>query len=36
MSRVKFSMVGPAGQTERFGECLVRAAERVRDIVEAV
>ncbi|CEL00770.1 hypothetical protein ASPCAL00366 [Aspergillus calidoustus] len=34
--RVKFSIVGPAGQTERFGECLVRAAERVRDIVEAV
>ncbi|KAL3449661.1 hypothetical protein BJX65DRAFT_305685 [Aspergillus insuetus] len=34
--RVKFSIVGPAGQTERFSECLVRAAERVKAIVEAV
>ncbi|KAL3484692.1 hypothetical protein BJX62DRAFT_243695 [Aspergillus germanicus] len=32
---VKFSIVGPAGKTERFSECLVRAAERVRAIVEA-
>ncbi|KAL6231640.1 hypothetical protein BDW75DRAFT_243734 [Aspergillus navahoensis] len=33
---VKFSIVGPAGQTERFCDGLVRAAERVRKIVESV
>ncbi|KAL2828559.1 hypothetical protein BJY01DRAFT_255338 [Aspergillus pseudoustus] len=32
----KFAIVGPAGQTERFSDCLVRATEKVLAIVEAV
>ncbi|KAL3465725.1 hypothetical protein BJX64DRAFT_285328 [Aspergillus heterothallicus] len=33
---VKFSIVGPTGQTAKFSECLVRAAARVQAIVEAI